>query len=972
VFITVSPLVAQDYSFRQYNALDGLPQSETGFIFQDSRGYIWITTRNGLSRYDGIDFVNYYRKDGLPSNSIKTIIETPDSIIYVVSSEGLSEYTGRNFRFYPRSAKDDKFQFDLSPSVTYKDGYIYLINYSIDGRTKIIRFRNGVYSDFSGRYFALDTLDKNNVLYNSNDGGFLITDRKGNLWEWKDDLLKKIKDGAFASFITYRNHLLLDGSNNEYEYKNGRIEEMTLINNIGEPAVRISNYGMERTIDFFDGHYLNDIVPSFDPSFAYIDKEGNLWLTSETNIHRLLSTAFTSFSYDEIGLKNIWAMAPDKNGHIWFGSLFNNLVEYDGKTFRERNEYKSFLKGDMSFYKGSRLMKNGELWLSTDRGVIIWDGAKFSRLGGLPDRIQICYIYEDPEENLKMLGTNQGLYIMKKAKTEILPEFTDRGLGVIEGVIKDDSGFYWLSGHHGLLKYDRGNISQVKDTILPGGFTYTLEKDKHGGIWITSEEGLFYKAKNSKSFKQGLPAEFNRPANSIMIMNDSDLIVGRVSDICIVNLNRFYKNEKRYFRQYDNTDGFPGSDCLDNGIVKDQKGNTWILTSDKVVILDPRKLRKNIMAPKLNITGFYYQTDSLTWAPVYKNGLFYKIPDLIHLDRFQNKVQITFTGISTTNPEKVTYRYFLSGYDSKWSLPTSKRFVAYEKLPPGSYSFELLASNADGVENSEPLVMNFDVIPEFWQTRVFQIFSILLILIVTISVTLLIMRRRHQIRIEKEKLHNELFKLQMNSVLSQFDPHFTFNVISSVGSLIIKGEKETAYAYITKLSALLRSVLNEGTMLVKSLSEEVSFVRKYCELQKLRFKDRFNFNISIDSNVNLQREIPKMTIQTFVENSIKHGFEKNIEDGHVDIIITKTAEAIEILIKDNGVGRMAASRKGTDGTGHGLKIISGLFDIMNSGKTNPATISITDMVKNGQPSGTEVIIRIPDDYNYNLMTKDNN
>jgi hypothetical protein len=451
-------------------------------------------------------------------------------------------------------------------------------------------------------------------------------------------------------------------------------------------------------------------------------------------------------------------------------------------------------------------------------------------------------------------------------------------------------------------------------------------------------------------------------------MDNSHLLVGRVSDICIINLDRFYSNNKEYYRIYDNTDGFPGSDCLDNGIVKDRNGLVWILTSDKVVILDPRKLHENKITPGLHITGFYYQTDTLTWAPVDKAGYFYRIPDLLRLKRFQNKIQITFTGISTTNPEKVTYRYFLSGYDNKWSLPSSKQSVVYEKLPPGNYSFRLLAANADGVEDSEPLVMNFAVVPDFWQTKLFLISAILLIIIPSVSVILLIIKKRQQREQEKAKLHNELSQLQMSSVLSQFDPHFTFNVISSVGSLIIKGEKETAYTYITKLSGLLRTVLSDGPLLVRSLSEEVSFVKKYCELQKLRFKDRFSFSISIGSNVNTQREIPKMTIQTFVENSIKHGFENKKEGGQIEIIIGKTESAIDILIRDNGVGRAVASQKSTTGTGYGLKIINSLFDVMNSGKADMASIRIRDLSYNGQASGTEVVIRIPDDYNFSLVS----
>jgi len=965
-------LPGQDYTFRKYNALDGLPQSQTISVFQDSRGFVWIATRNGLSRFDGLDFINYYRKDSLPSNAVNCVVETSDSIIYVVSNQGVSEYKGRKFRFYPQPGDALKYRFDHSIPATDNDGNIYLLTHLDRSKTKIIKFSKGVYTDFSGSCFSLDTLNKTSVCFNKRTGDFLITGFNGTLWLWNGNLLRKVSDGNFRAVMDDGKRILAYADYNVYEYNDGRVRVRPLTNEAGKPEVLINIPGMENHIVFFDGHFVNHIEPNFVPNTAYTDREGNLWLTSETNIHRLLSTAFTSFGEDEIDTKSIWALAADKNGHIWFGSLFNDLVEYDGRSFRKRNEYKSFIKGKLAFYRGSRLMSNGDLWLSTDRGVIVWDGKILSRLRGFPDKLQVCIIYEDPEENLKMLGTDRGLYVIKNKNIELLPQFTDNGLGVIEGVIKDDSGFYWLSGHHGLLKYDRRKITQIKDNTLPGGYTYTLEKDHYGGIWVTSEEGLFYKSSTSRNFVHGLPGDMNKPANSILLMDRSHLIVGRVSDICIIDLDRFYENDKSYFRIFDNTDGFPGSDCLDNGIVKDNKGIFWILTSDKVVVFDPAKLRRNRLAPEMHITGFYYQTDTLTWSPVDKKGYYYKLPDHIRLNRFQNKVQITFTGISTSNPEKVNYKYFLSGYDSKWSLPSSKQFVVYEKLPPGSYSFRLIAANADGVENSKPLVMNFEVVPAFWQTKIFLFGSILLIFLMTISVTFLIMRRRQQRRIEKEKLRNELSQLQMSSVLSQFDPHFTFNVISSVGSLIIRGEKETAYTYITKLSGLLRSVLNDSPVLVKSLAEELSFVRKYCEMQKLRFKDRFSFNISIDSDVNMHLEIPKMTIQTFVENSIKHGFENRREGGRIDIIIRKTEGAVEIIIRDDGVGRTAASRHKSGGTGHGLKIINGLFDVMNTGKSDVACINIKDLTNNGEASGTEVIIRIPDDYKFSLVNSAEN
>ena len=166
-----------------------------------------------------------------------------------------------------------------------------------------------------------------------------------------------------------------------------------------------------------------------------------------------------------------------------------------------------------------------------------------------------------------------------------------------------------------------------------------------------------------------------------------------------------------------------GNDCIDNGIIKDKQGRYWILTSDKVVIFEPSNLKINRHPPELQITGFYYQTDSLAWKEIGDVPLYYNVPENIELNRFQNKLQITFTGISTTNPDKVKLQYRLSGLDEKWSDPSDHRSVIYEKLSPGHYIFQVKGMNADGVENTEPLSLKFRILPAFWQTTLFMICS---------------------------------------------------------------------------------------------------------------------------------------------------------------------------------------------------------------------------------------------------------
>jgi hypothetical protein len=961
--------IAQRASFRVYSVNDGLPQSQILYVFPDSRGYLWIGTRNGLSRFDGVEFINYFRTSGLPDNQVVNVFEDRRKKLWAISEKGLSLYNGNSFDYFPPPAGLKDWSFAHPPSIDTLDN-IYLLAYLKEyNMHRIMIFNNGLYKDYSKNYPILDTLKIQNFFLDSSSGSLYILSKYRSLWLWKNNQLTLLSDRQFS--IMYReNNIIMAASNGTiFRLSGGKIERFDFTSSSGGYSFDEYNNFPGRKVKVYDGKEVIKITLPFNLSTCTMDEEKVFWFPSEGNLYRFLSPAFNTFYYEDFGAANIWALSEDRNGHFFLGSLFNSLFEYDGKKFRERTEFRSLFKREISFYKGSRKMSNGDVWLSTGTGVLIWDGNSFSLLKGLPGDTQICYIYEDPDDKTVMLGTEKGLFVIRNKNIELLTDFTDNGLGVIEGVAKDDFGKYWLSGHKGIIKFDGKNRVRVREDILPGEFTYTIINDNFGGLWVTSETGLYYRGKSSAGFIHGLPEAVNGPTGSIILMDSTHILTGRVKDICVIDLKKFYAGEKDYFRMYDKSDGFMGSDCIDNGIIKDHNGKIWILTSDNCVVFDPAKLKINSSPPKLNITGVYYQTDSMTWMPVDKSNFFYGLPQNIRLRSSQNKIQITFNGISTTNPEKVRLQYRLDGFDDKWSVPSGKRAVVYEKLPPGHYRFHLKAFNADGIETASPIKVEITKVPAIWQTTIFRIAIYLLVVLLTVSLSLFLIRKNLRRKEEEAQMKYELSQLQLSSVLRQFDPHFTFNVISAIGSLIMKGEKENAYDYITILGGLLRTVLGEGSVIIKPLSDEIDFVSRYCELQKLRFGDRISFSMTIDKEVDLQRTIPKMTIQLFVENAIKHGFENRHEGGRVDVDIKKEEKSIVIRITDNGIGRIAAANQLPGGTGNGLKMITGLFDMMNSYNRRICTIEITDLHENGAASGTNVKIVIPDDFKFESGNK---
>ncbi|HOE26056.1 MAG TPA: hypothetical protein PLT71_11165, partial [Bacteroidales bacterium] len=151
LLITGLSLHSQTYPFLEYTSDDGLPQTQSTSVMQDSRGYLWIPTRNGLARFDGHTFNSYLRKDGLPSNLITKVIEDKGGIIWAITANGMARFNGINFESYP--FPDSCRVKQLKMVAVGRDTNSFFLSASIDYENHIILlFENGSYSDFASRH----------------------------------------------------------------------------------------------------------------------------------------------------------------------------------------------------------------------------------------------------------------------------------------------------------------------------------------------------------------------------------------------------------------------------------------------------------------------------------------------------------------------------------------------------------------------------------------------------------------------------------------------------------------------------------------------------------------------------------------------------------------------------------------------------------------------------------------------------
>ncbi|MDX2431329.1 MAG: histidine kinase [Bacteroides sp.] len=210
-------------------------------------------------------------------------------------------------------------------------------------------------------------------------------------------------------------------------------------------------------------------------------------------------------------------------------------------------------------------------------------------------------------------------------------------------------------------------------------------------------------------------------------------------------------------------------------------------------------------------------------------------------------------------------------------------------------------------------------------------------------------------RYEKDRL---ISQLQLQSIKNQLDPHFTYNALNAVGSLIYKGEKDLAYQYLKGLTDLLRLVSGDASVVTWTLKDELGFVLKFLEIEKLRFREKFVYSLEVEDELN-GLKLPKLSVLTFVENAIKHGLRHKSSERILKIAAEAFEGGMRISIVDNGIGRKAAAKYQEEKSGNGLEMMKKYFKQFNEAAGSKARFEIIDLFKNeNEPAGTRVEIYI--------------
>ena len=225
-------------------------------------------------------------------------------------------------------------------------------------------------------------------------------------------------------------------------------------------------------------------------------------------------------------------------------------------------------------------------------------------------------------------------------------------------------------------------------------------------------------------------------------------------------------------------------------------------------------------------------------------------------------------------------------------------------------------------------------------------------------------RKQDQAKIE---MQYKMLELEAFALRATMNPHFIFNCLNSIKSLIQQNENEKSVTYLTTFSKLIRTLFNNADKKEISLFDEIETCKLYLQLETMRFDTKFSYAVNVENSIDLKSiQVPALIVQPFIENAIWHGIVPRNTGGHVSLNVLKKNDIVEVAVEDDGIGRETSQQnKSTSGLAHqsrGVNLTLSRLELNNQLQQRQAKLQIIDKKdENGMAKGTTVIIKIKEE-----------
>lgn len=1010
-----------DLQFEHITAKDGLSSNNVTDIAEDKQGFIWVATTNGLNRYDGYRFKQYYHNNSdsnsLVNNLVQRLYCDTKGRIWISTQDGVN-------CFIPSQNKFISFSTKLKPPYQLKN------NSSA-----------GVYEDEKGIIWLSNQIDviykvlpditllevKINIppfkFYNLSMQGYdnIFRDRTGNEWAYRTDRIYKLnkvtrqpeKTFDFSTLIKGQIlEMIQDSTGNFYisAWNNGvwrflpDKNNLQLVVNIPKRIfsdIKQWTYKKEKWIACLEanfGLFLHDpqmpaakkygLVPG-DPSSiqgsffscSFIDKKGNLWIgsnngiskvTTEQNIFDVIPVTDPGRTNYDINRNGSGYSFFETDSSMWLSKRFFSTFEYD-TAFHLKNYYNSLYPLSASHFSSNGsayyfYRKQRELYMTTDSGLVIYNLINKTSTIFFPDQFpsytNFRTIISLNGSEIMIRSYDKGLYIFNTVAKKFTKRFDNSGL--CKECLPTRINYFYKTKQNKIFitTMSEGKSLFRYDNALDSFILIKAANDEKYSMQASDLFGMDEDAAGNLWITSSSGLFIYDPAsNTILQQNNDNEQIGGLSRICFDNDGNAWANGSSgiwcYLLARKKWISFNGEDGL--------PGSDF----DGIIA---RKKNGDIIAGLEGAVVIFHPiklTEQLnnypiiiTEASVDNKPISFALSNntdkKLSLTPGQNSFSVDYAILNYLNPASSRYYYKLTPLMNDFKL-NDNGHINFNGLSPGKYTLYVKAGDKAGnIFNNED-ILEINVEPRWYQTNIFKI-------LVAISLAALIFYfvRRRITTIKKEaSFKQKIAETEMQALRAQMNPHFIFNSLNSIENFIMQNEKRLASDYLNKFARLIRMILDSSRNEVVPIAKDMEALKLYVELEQLRFNNKFTYHTYIEPQL-LQGDyrVPSLLIQPYVENAIVHGIAHSHRE-HLEVSVTAVLEGdnIKYTIQDNGIGcKRAAEYNLQNKPGHksvGLKITEDRITNFNKeGKINGA-VKFTDLEnENNEAAGTKVEVKI--------------
>ncbi|HUG09408.1 MAG TPA: two-component regulator propeller domain-containing protein [Opitutaceae bacterium] len=924
---SATSFLAEGYSVRVWQTEDGLPQNMVTSAVQTRNGYLWFGTESGLARFDGERFqvFNPVNTPELADRRAARLFEDAQGTLWIGHEAGaITQYrAGRFTAFAPSSGTESERIIGLGGD---EQGRLWAMreNGAVDsfengnrlpsliaparpGMMYWSRSTNGqIWLSENGQVARLVDGELQKVALDSTDGfGYCIAATSdGGAWIFCDDRIRKWKDGRWTE------------DRGGYAWPSGTLS-CSLELSDGTLAVGTINSGIYlifsdgRRPVRFDGA---NGLPQNWVRFLHEDREGSLWAGTSAGLVSIHRTAFSVLNApDQWQGCSVLSVAPGRDNTLWIGTDGAGLYRYSAGEWSHFGEDSGL--GNL-YITAVTESARGEAWAGNHwwGGPYRLEGGSFVRPEGVDETSSPVLALQAISGTGELLvGNREGLLKLHKARSTWLMKSPEGSSDDVCAVVRDRDGVIWCGFTQGGLARLAGGevmIYRRKDG-LGSDSVQCLFADDDGSLWIgTADKGLT-RFKDGRFVTLGVAQGI---ADDIVChILDDDLGyfwlsthhgIQRVAkdelDRCADGLIPAVSSQI-----YDDSDGLPIIEFLGGRQAagcKTSDGRLWFASSKGVVSVDPTRIETNTLEPPVHFESLLVDGKAVSST----GGI---VRDRLAPDH--ERLEFQFSGLSFVAPSKVLFKYRLDGIDKTWVEAGPKRTAFYSRLPAGSYRFQVIACNNDGLWNTTGASLAFTIAPFFWETWWFVTLCLMVAAVVVALLARYLTRRHMQRKIEKMEREHEIERERAR--IAQ-DIHDDVGAsLSRIAMLSQPGRRDLVEPGRT--AAMLSRIYTTAREVTRSLDEIVWAVDpRHDTLDSLvdymgRFAQEFLTTANLRCRLDLPVEVPAWPLTAEIRHNLFLAFKEALNNvvrhasaSEVRISVMLHSEFFELVVKDNGRG----------------------------------------------------------------------